>query len=175
MADMLDKTKNSKKKAEKLSDSEDEFEEEFKEIKKELKQCPASPEVKDWTNARVLNCGFDINKSTILDDEEKITVKELMVAYVGGAEADELAVLHYELAYLLNKAFVAPFDIQILRNFTKALQVNDDLTSLPSFSLFAAWWNIRDSCTRSSSENSSSSGWGSRSLVVRPAPTAKTL
>jgi hypothetical protein len=91
------------------------------------------------------------------------------------------------LADLLNRAFEAKFDVEILRGFTKALQVNDDITSLPSFTLFATWWNNRDakdtqtrSRSRSRSRDSGTSrsgpgsgsgsgfgsGWGRRSQPI---------
>lgn len=158
-----------------LSDSENESEEEFE---KEIKEPPVSLEIADWTNAKTRHCGFDTNESAILDDDEKLRVKTLMKPYCAPIEPDELD--YHELAYLLNRAFVASFYIPFLRDFVKASQANDNLAFLPYFSRFTAWWETRDTkppsrtCSKSGdSRNGSDGGWDSRSLVVRPAPTTE--
>ncbi|KAG9667852.1 hypothetical protein KCU99_g8766, partial [Aureobasidium melanogenum] len=99
-------------------------------------------EVENWTdNSKhvVRNCKFDVDQSVNLSDEEKIRVKTLMTEYITKEPAD-FQKHNHELAKLLNKAFVTHFDISILHNFTKAREVNLDLSSLHTFASFAAWW-----------------------------------
>ncbi|CAD0112626.1 unnamed protein product, partial [Aureobasidium uvarum] len=113
-------------------------------------------EAEDWSDARVKNCGFDIEESKNLDDDEKNQVKTLMKAY-RESESDGGKKPHHELAKLLDRAFVARFDIRILRDFEKAALANDDISSLPSFSRFADWWKTRDTEPRDRTRSRSAS------------------
>ncbi|KAG9957198.1 hypothetical protein KCU61_g9295, partial [Aureobasidium melanogenum] len=101
-----------------------------------------STTVEDWNdNSKhiVRNCKFDIDQSLKLSDEAKVRVKTLMTEYMTKEPVD-FKQYNHELAMLLNKAFVTYFDIPILHNFTKAREVNLDLSSLQTFAGFAAWW-----------------------------------
>lgn len=69
---------------------------------------------------------------------------ELMKSFREGEEADADEYTNHDLADLLNRAFTAPFDVQILVDYRKAALVNEDISSLPSFSRFADWWDRRD-------------------------------
>jgi hypothetical protein len=101
-----------------------------------------SLEVEDWTDIRkhtVRQCTFSIDDSTKLDRKEKDRVKNLMREYVV-KDPIEVEKHKHELAVLLDKAFVAKFDIKILNDFTAARKINFDLFSLQTFTAFASWW-----------------------------------
>jgi hypothetical protein len=104
-----------------------------------------SRKTEDWSDARVKRCGLDINRSKALAGSEKLRVTELMKCFREGEEADADEHTNHDLADLLDRAFMAPFDVQILFDYRKAALANDDISSLPSFSRFADWWDRRDS------------------------------
>lgn len=99
----------------------------------------------DWTNNNkhvVRDCKFNIDKSRRLDDEEKARVKFLMSQYKI-QDPEDFEQHDHELATLLNKAFKASSDVQILHDFTKARKFNFKSWGLQTFASFAAWWENR--------------------------------
>jgi hypothetical protein len=82
--------------------------------------------IEDWTDARkhiIRKCNFDIDNSAKLYGEEKDRVKILMKEYVIKDPID-FEKHNHELALLLDKAFVAKFDVKILHKFTAVREVN---------------------------------------------------
>ncbi|KAH0360654.1 hypothetical protein KCU65_g9255, partial [Aureobasidium melanogenum] len=104
-----------------------------------------SSEDEDWTDDSkhvVHRCKFKIDKSKRLNDEEKARVKLLMKQYKI-QKPEDFEQYNHELASLLNKAFKASFDVQILHDFTKARKTNSNIRRLKTFARFAAWWENR--------------------------------
>jgi hypothetical protein len=91
-----------------------------------------------------------------LDDKEKSRVKILVKEYTA-KDPLEFEEHNHELAALLDKAFVAKFDVKILSNFTTARKINLGLLSLQTFATFASWWEARDVKSGSSTSSESSS------------------
>lgn len=83
----------------------------------------------------VRSCKFNIDKSKRLDDEEKARVKLLMEQYKI-QKPEDFKQYNHELASLLNKAFKASFDVQILHDFTKARKTNSKFWGLQTFARF---------------------------------------
>lgn len=77
---------------------------------------------------------------------------------------------NHELALLLNKAFVTHFDISILQNYTKAREVNLDLSSLHTFAGFAAWWKQNEVGSHSTSCTCSHTGSTVPPASSKPVP-----
>jgi hypothetical protein len=134
------------------------------------------PEFEDWTDNKkhiVRKCTFDIDKSVKLDRKERDRVQFLIRKYIVEDPLD-FEQYNYELAMLLDRAFAAAFDVNILHNFTAARKVNFGLFSLQTFARFASWWESTGARSRSSgsserSATSSSSDSPSSGSSERPA------
>jgi hypothetical protein len=102
--------------------------------------------VENWKDAKhvVTSCKPNVAETGKFSDEEKEEVVQLMDRYTHDDVSDLDQDLHKSLAELLNKGFVAPFNINILETFAEAKAVNKKLYRLGNFASFADWWTNRN-------------------------------
>ena len=89
-----------------------------------------------------------------MSDKEKTRVKILVYEYMAKEPVD-FERYNDELAKLLDKAFPAAFNGNILHRFTAARKVNSDLLGIQTFAEFASWWEARDVKSRDDSSGRS--------------------